>query len=129
MGVRVDKYIWAVRLYKTRSLATKQVKGGKVKVNETDIKPSYEINIGDVITIRKHGSSFQYQVLDLLEKRVGAKLVSDYLKDITPEEELEKFKLKQIAQRQYKQQYGKGKPGKKDRKQLDDFWDELLGGG
>lgn len=126
MVVRVDKYIWAVRLFKTRSLATKQVKGGKVKVNDNDIKPSYEVKKGDEISIRKHGSVFTYKVVDLLEKRVGAKLVPDYLDDITDPEELEKFKLKQIAQRQYKQQSGKGKPGKKDRKQLDDFWDELL---
>ena len=128
MGVRIEKYIWAVRLFKTRSLATKEVKNGKVKVNGADIKPSYEVKTKDTITIRKHGSEFQYRVLDLLEKRVGAKLVADYIEDITPAEELEKFKLKQLAQKQYKQQYGKGKPGKKDRKQMDDFWDELLGG-
>lgn len=125
-GIRIDKYIWAVRLFKTRSLATKEVKNGKVKVNGTDIKPSYEVKVGDEIELRKQGSAFTYKVLDLLEKRVGAKLVPDYLKDITPEEEIEKFKMKQIVQRQYTQQYGKGKPGKKDRRELDNFWDELM---
>lgn len=120
---RIDKYLWAVRLCKTRSLATKMCKQGKVLMNGEAVKPSKEIAVGDQFSIKKNTAMFSYEVVDDLEKRVGAKLVSDYLRDITHEEEIEKYKAYQDAQRQYRQQ-GLGRPGKKDRRALMRFLED-----
>lgn len=118
---RIDKYVWSVRLTKTRTLAADEIKKGKIQVNEKVVKPSYEVKINDEISYIKSACKFKYKVIGLLEKRVGAKLVEHYLLDITPNEELEKFKLKQLEQSAYRSQYGTGKPTKKDRKNIKDF--------
>lgn len=118
---RIDKYVWAVRLAKTRSMATDWCKSNKILVNDSEVKPSYQVKIGDEVTIKRNAAKFTYQVLDLLDKRVGAKLVDQYIRDITSEEELEKFKLYQEAQRQYRQN-GLGKPTTKERRALNKFW-------
>ena len=89
---RIDKYLWAVRLFKTRSLAANMVKAGKVMINGEVIKPAKELKIGEQFSIKKNTAVFSYEVVQLLEKRVGAKLVHEYLRDITPIEEVEKFK-------------------------------------
>lgn len=117
---RIDKYLWAVRLFKTRSLAANMVKSGKVWVNDEVVKASREIKIGEKISIKKNTAVFTYEVIDLLEKRVGAKLVENYIRDITPEEEVEKYKEYQMAQKQYRQM-GYGKPSKKDRRSIKKF--------
>ena len=117
---RIDKYIWAVRLYKTRSLAANMVKTGKVLVNGEAVKSSYNLKVGQHFSIKKNTALFTYEVVDLLEKRVGAKFVDDYLRDVTPIEEVEKYKAYQLAQRQYREQ-GYGKPSKKDRRTIQRF--------
>lgn len=122
MKIRVDKFVWFVRLAKTRSIATEQVKKGKVKVNGEGIKPSREVKIGDTVEIIKHNSTFSFKIKDLLDRRVGAKLVENYIIDITEPEELEKYKLYQASQRVYRD-YGTGKPSKKDRRDLEDYLD------
>lgn len=122
MKIRLDKYLWAVRLSKTRSQATELINKGKVLINDTLIKPSREIKIGDTITILKHNAKFKYQILAGLEKRVGAPLVKDYILDITDPEEIEKLKAYQQAQHNYRQT--DGKPTKKDRRELDRFMDD-----
>lgn len=122
MKIRVDKYMWCVRLAKTRSQATELISKGKVRLNGQEIKPSREIKPGDVIAIQKHNAFFEYEVLDFLDKRVGAKLVENYLRDITKLEEIEKYKAYQLSQSSYRE-YGTGKPSKKDRRDLDDFLD------
>jgi ribosome-associated heat shock protein Hsp15 len=125
MSLRWDKYLWSVRLAKTRSQATELLQKGKVKVNGSEIKPSREPKVGDEIAVSRNGAVFSYVVLALLDKRVGAKLVADYLNDTTPPEEIEKFKRYQLAQSAYRE-YGTGKPSKKDRRDLDEFlenWD------
>jgi len=122
MKIRLDKYLWAVRLSKTRSQATELINKGKVLINDTLIKPSREIKIGDIITILKHNAKFKYQVLAGLEKRVGAALVKDFILDITDPEEIEKLKAYQQAQNNYRQT--DGKPTKKDRRELDRFMDD-----
>lgn len=122
MKIRLDKYLWAVRLSKTRSQATELINKGKVLINDTLIKPSREIKIGDIITILKHNAKFKYQVLAGLEKRVGAPLVKDFILDITDPEEIEKLKAYQQAQNNYRQT--DGKPTKKDRRELDRFMDD-----
>jgi ribosome-associated heat shock protein Hsp15 len=122
MALRIDKYVWAVRLTKTRSQASELISKGKIKINEMDVKPSRDIKMGDTINIHKNSAVFSYKVLELLEKRVGPKLVSIYIEDITPIEEVEKFKSYQEAQRVYRDM-GTGRPSKKDRRMLDDFLD------
>lgn len=122
MKIRLDKYLWAVRLSKTRSQATELINKGKVLINDTLIKPSREIKIGDIITILKHNAKFKYQILAGLEKRVGAPLVKDFISDITDPEEIEKLKAYQQAQNNYRQT--DGKPTKKDRRELDRFMDD-----
>lgn len=120
---RIDKYLWAVRLFKTRSLASKMVKEGKVLLDGEKVKTAKELKVGDVFSIKKNTAVFSYQVVELLEKRVGAKLVDQYLKDITPEEELEKYKQYQLAQKEYRD-LGFGKPTKKDRRNIKRFLGE-----
>lgn len=120
MSIRIDKFVWCVRLAKTRSIATEQVKKGKVKLNGEGIKPSRTVKVGDEIGIVKHTATFTYKVKAILERRVGAKLVQDYIIDTTTEEELAKFKVFQLAQQFYRKN-GTGKPTKKERRSLDDF--------
>lgn len=122
MSLRIDKFIWCVRLIKTRSQATELVKKGKVKLNNDQIKPSKEVKINDTIQVSKGNALFEYKVLDLLSNRVGAKLVENFLQDISKPEELEKYKTFQIAQKAYRSN-GTGKPTKKERRAIDDFLD------
>ncbi|MEY3074409.1 MAG: hypothetical protein RJB25_40 [Bacteroidota bacterium] len=122
MKIRLDKYLWAVRLSKTRSQATELISKGKALLNEAVIKPAREVKVGETITLLKHNARFQYKVLQLLDKRVGAPLVKDYIQDITSPEEIEKLKAYQDAQRNYRQT--DGKPTKKDRRELDRFMDD-----
>ena len=118
--MRIDKYVWCVRLSKTRSLATKLVSRNKIKLNGLECKPAKEVTIGDLISIQKNNATFSFRVKALTEKRLGAKLILDYIIDETAAEEIEKYKTYQAAQRHYR---GKdhGKPSKKDRRDLDDF--------
>lgn len=123
--MRIDKFIWCVRLCKTRSQATDLVKKGKVRINDTEVKPSREVKINDVIAITRHNAKFEYKALDFPKSRLGAKLVSDHILDITTEEERTKFELYLESQKVYRS-FGDGKPTKKDRRELDDFWDDFL---
>ena len=118
--MRIDKYIWHVRLSKTRSLAAKLVDGNKIKINAKECKPSKEVYVGDLISVQKNNAVFSYKILQLTAKRLGAKLVIDHLLDLTPEEELEKYKTYQMAQRAYRGK-DQGKPNKKDRRDIDHF--------
>lgn len=127
MKYRVDKFVWSVRLAKTRSKASELVTKGKVLVNHEKVKPAKEVKVGDIVTVIVHNANLSYKVLALLDNRVGAKLVENFIRDITPVEELEKLKVYRAAQRVYREK-GTGKPSKKDRRDLDDFmekWSEL----
>lgn len=120
---RIDKFIWAVRLCKTRSLAANLCKTNKVLLNDTEIKAGKEVKVGDELTVKKNSARFTYEVIELLEKRVGAKLVGDYIKDITPQEEIDKYEMYQLAQKQYRQD-GLGRPSKKDRRNINKFFND-----
>lgn len=122
MACRIDKFVWCVRLAKTRSKATEAVNKGKVKLNGGQVKAAKEVRLGDEVQIIKHTAVYSFRIIQLLNNRVGAKLVSDYIIDITSEEEKEKYKLYQISQSAYRE-HGTGKPSKKDRRELDDFID------
>lgn len=124
MSLRIDKYVWFVRLAKTRTLATEMVQRNKIKLNDMPVKPSKEVKIGDTLSIIKNNATFSYKIKDLLDRRVGAKLVADYLIDVTDPLELEKFKTYQAAQSVYRE-YGTGRPSRKDRDNLDSFFEWL----
>jgi ribosome-associated heat shock protein Hsp15 len=124
MSLRIDKYVWFVRLAKTRTLATESVQKNRIKLNNSPVKPSKEVKIGDTISIIKNNATFSYKVKDLLDRRVGAKLVADYLIDITDPLEIEKFKTYQAAQSVYRE-YGTGRPSRKDRDNFDSFFEWL----
>ena len=120
MKLRLDKFIWAIRIAKTRSLAHEAISKGKIKMNFKDLKPSYQPQVNDIITIHRNSAVFSYKVIVLTDKRSGAKLVQDFIKNITPPEEIEKFEQYLLSQKLYRIN-GDGKPSKKDRRDLDDF--------
>ena len=118
--VRIDKWLWAVRLFKTRSMATDACKKGKILVNGSTTKPSKMIKTEDVIGIKKTPITFSFKVLALTERRMGAKIVPDYLKDVTPESELQILELNKLSGFVDRAR-GTGRPTKKDRRELDTF--------
>lgn len=124
MEVRIDKYLWAIRVYKTRTDATDACKGGKVRLNGGDVKPSKVIKPGDVISARKGAVCYTYKVVEPLEKRVGAKLVENYAINQTPQEELDKLRAP-VETFFLKRDRGAGRPTKKDRRQMELLWDNL----
>ena len=115
---RIDKWLWAVRIFKTRVMATEACAGGKVKIDGATIKASRKIQAGDVIQVRKGVVKHIYCVLKIAEKRMGAKLISDFLNDLTPDDELVKLKS---AQKQpiHTREKGQGRPTKKERRIMD----------
>ena len=116
--VRIDKWLWAVRVYKTRNQATLACKAGKVKVNEGSVKPSHEVKIGEVIDVNLSSLHKKIRVIALLSNRVSAKLVEQFLEDLTPKEEYEGQKLKRIQYFEQRQK-GIGRPTKKERREID----------
>lgn len=119
--MRVDKYLWCIRYFKTRSIATNAVKKGQIKVNDAIVKPSRDVYPTDIIKVRKNQINYILQVLDLPESRLGAKLVDIYRKDITPKENLEKLDLLKYSKDYYRKR-GTGRPTKKDRRDIDDIY-------
>lgn len=120
--VRIDKYLWSVRLYKSRSLATEACDGGKVKVNGTSVKPSASVKLGDMIHARAAGRERIIKVLALLDKRVGAALVVDYMEDLSPEPVKETFYTTPNLEFG-KREKGSGRPTKLDRRVIEEFYD------
>lgn len=116
--MRIDKYLWCVRLFKTRSLASEHVRKERVIMDETVVKASREVRAGDEIVVKRHGYEQHFIVLDLPKSRVGAKLVADYLEEKTPQEEVDKKEFLQMA-RNMGRKKGLGRPTKKDRRDLD----------
>ena len=115
---RLDKWLWAVRLFKTRSLATEACRGGKVRVREEKAKPSYSIKVGEMVTVQSGPITKTIRVLGLIEKRVGAKLVPNYMEDLTPPEEYELLKMT-AAQKVLRRDRGTGRPTKRDRREIE----------
>ena len=120
---RLDKYLWAVRIFKTRSDAADACKGGRVKVNSTEAKPSREVKPGDIIDVRRVNVNFKYKVLQQLENRLSAKLVPEYIENITPQEELDKLNAPKESFFIYRER-GTGRPTKKERREIDELLDQ-----
>jgi len=122
MKIRFDKYAWCVRLAKTRSQASELITKGRFQLNGQSTKPSKELKVGDLIGIQKNSAVFEFKIKQLLDKRLGAALIVDYIEDLTREEEIAKYKEYQLAQKAYRET--DGKPTKKDRRELDKFLDD-----
>tara|TARA_R110001592_G_scaffold219477_1_gene473688 strand:- start:65672 stop:66046 length:375 start_codon:yes stop_codon:yes gene_type:complete len=120
--MRIDKFLWSVRKYKTRSLASEALRKDRVTVNNDRAKASREVRVGDKISFRKDSIEFSIKVLDLPKSRLGAKLVADYITDITTPEELEKQNFIGLMHKLNRAK-GTGRPTKKDRRDLNDFMD------
>tara|TARA_Y100000588_G_scaffold81509_1_gene85711 strand:+ start:3816 stop:4217 length:402 start_codon:yes stop_codon:yes gene_type:complete len=121
---RVDKWLWATRVFKTRTQATTACKAGKVKIEEKKVKPSRMLAPGDVVTLRKDGIARTLKVLAPLEKRVGAKLVNEYMEDLTPQEEYDSARERSRTQG-IGQPAGSGRPTKRKRRLLDRFFGKM----
>ena len=118
--VRIDKYIWSIRLFKTRTLATKKCNAGKVKIDGNSVKPAQTIQVGDVFTVRKYHQVKTIKVLKLIKKRVGYDIAKDCYKDITPEED--KIDVHRSAfYTSERRDQGTGRPTKKERREIEDF--------
>lgn len=118
--MRIDKYLWCVRYFKTRNIATEACKKGHIRINENIAKPSKEVFHGDKISLRKNQINYQLIVLDLPKSRVGAKLTDLYRKDTTPPEAFERLELLKHAKDHYRTK-GLGRPTKKDRRDIDNY--------
>ena len=118
--VRIDKWLWAVRLFKTRSLAAEACKKGKVIIQNVQVKPSRNIKVGDVICIKRNPVLFSFKVLALSENRMNAKLVAGFMENVTTADQLELIELGKLAG-QTGRDRGTGRPTKKERRELDDF--------
>lgn len=120
--MRLDKYLWCVRKYKTRSQASDAIKKSRVKVNDEIVKASREVKVGDKLSFKKDGVEYSIEVLDIPKSRVGAKLVPDLIRDVTPKEELDKQNFINMMHKLSRPR-GTGRPTKKDRRDLSDFMD------
>lgn len=121
--MRIDKYLWCVRYYKTRSLATTACKKGQVRINDEIVKPSRDVYPMDIVQLRKNQINYRLKVNDMPLNRVGAKLVDLYRTDTTPKEQFEAQELLQYSKDYYRKK-GVGRPTKKDRRDIDDFTED-----
>ena len=120
--MRVDKFLWSVRFYKTRSIAADEIKKNRVSIGGQPVKASREVHEGDVVEIRKNQINYKIEVFQIPKNRLGAKLVPLHIKDITDKEQYEILKMRMLSQDYYRQK-GEGRPTKKDRRDMSDFLD------
>ncbi len=118
--MRIDKFLWCVRFYKTRSIAADEIKKNRVSIAGTTVKSSREVVPGNIIKVRKNQIDYQIAVLSIPKSRVGPKLVPLYIGDKTEKEQYEILKLRNLNQDYYRNR-GEGRPTKKDRRSMDDF--------
>ena len=121
-NVRVDKWLWAVRVFKTRSQASEACRKGHVSIGELPVKPSRIIHQGEILRVKKSPITRSFKILSLVEKRMSAKLIVDFVEDVTPPEELELLEM-QKNMKWINRERGTGRPTKKDRRELEDFFE------
>lgn len=135
--MRIDKFLWSIRFYKTRSIAAEEIKKNRVSIGTSAVKSSKEVKEGDVIKIRKNQIDYKIKVLQIPKSRIGAKLVPLHIQDVTDKEQYELLKLRKMSQDYYRNK-GEGRPTKKDRRDMDDYvgndidadftdWDDFFG--
>ncbi len=123
--VRIDKWLWAVRIFKTRSIASEACKKGKVSLKGVNLKPSRTIKVNDIIEVRKGPVIFSFRVLNLSENRMGAKLVPNYMENVTTPEQLEILEMHKLSFSTNRNR-GEGRPTKKDRREIESFTEEFF---
>lgn len=123
MECRVDKWLWAVRVFKTRSLAADACKKGRVLMQGVAVKPSRELKVGDVLQVRRNPIIYTFKVVALTQNRVGAKLVPQFMENVTAPDQLELLEVLKLDQSNRRAK-GLGRPTKKERRDLDDFFDD-----
>ncbi|MDP3357708.1 MAG: RNA-binding S4 domain-containing protein [Lutibacter sp.] len=123
--MRIDKYLWCIRIYKTRSLATEACRKGHIKLKGDNVKASKIVFVGEKLIVKKNQINYEIQVIDTPSNRVGAKLVDLYRIDLTPKEEFEKLDLLKYSKDYYRKK-GVGRPTKKDRRDIDDLHEESV---
>ncbi|MDR4893853.1 MULTISPECIES: RNA-binding S4 domain-containing protein [unclassified Chryseobacterium] len=137
--MRIDKFLWSIRFYKTRSIAAEEIKKNRVSIGTSAVKSSKEVKEGDTIKIRKNQIDYKIKVIQIPKSRIGAKLVPLHIKDVTDKEQYELLKLRKMSQDYYRNK-GEGRPTKKDRREMDDYvgvgndidsdftdWDDFFG--
>lgn len=122
-SVRIDKFLWSVRLYKTRTMASDECRKGRIAINNIQVKPSRIVEGNEIITVRKPPVTYTYRVIKPIENRVSAKLVSNFIEDLTPEQEKIKLEISHSAFPGFRLK-GLGRPTKKERRNLDRFIDD-----
>jgi len=127
ISVRIDKYLWAVRIFKTRSLATSACQMGRILINDLAVKPSRDIKGGEIITVKKPPVTFRYKVKAPLDNRVSARLDTDYLEDVTPDSEKIKGEINRTGSTAFRKK-GTGRPTKKERRVIDRWKDDYSAG-
>ena len=120
MEARLDKWLWSVRIFKTRTIASEACKKGRVTINGVQAKPSKMVKEGDTVSVRKAPVTYTFRVLQAIENRVGAKLVPDMMQNITPQDQYDLLEMNRIAGF-VKREAGLGRPTKKDRRDMEDF--------
>lgn len=120
--VRIDKWLWAVRLFKTRALAAEACKKGKVLIKGIEAKPSRNVKVGDVVCVKRNPVLFSFELLRLAENRMGAKLVPEFIRNVTTQDQLELYELAKVAA-QNNRDRGTGRPTKKERRDIEDFFE------
>lgn len=120
--MRLDKFLWSVRLYKTRNISAEEIKKNRVSIGGQIVKASREVKEGELIEIRKNQINYKIKIIQIPKSRVGAKLVALYVVDMTEKEQYELLKIRKLSQDYYRQK-GLGRPTKKDRRDMDDFID------
>lgn len=118
--VRIDKFLWAVRIYKTRSIAAEAVKRGKVSMGGAQVKSSRNVKVGDVISVKVPAATRSFEIIKLAQSRMGAKLVKDHIVEVTPKDQLELIELYHL-QMSMQRQKGLGRPTKKERRDMENF--------
>ena len=125
MEIRIDKWLWAVRLFKTRSLASEACKKGKILVQHVQVKPSRVVKVGDIIQVKKNPVLYSFKVLDLPKSRMNAKLVPEFMENVTTPDQLELIELGKIAAKTGRAR-GTGRPTKKERRDLEEFFEPFF---
>ena len=120
MEARIDKWLWAARIFKTRTIAAEACKNGRVAVNDVSVKPSRMVKEGDVVSVRKSPVTYSFRILKAIEQRVGAKLLPEIIEDVTPQDQYDLLEMTRISGFVNRAR-GTGRPTKKDRRQIDAF--------
>ena len=121
---RIDKWLWAVRIYKTRSIAAEACKKGHISIGERSVKPAHLVKVGDIVKVKKSPITYSFRVLKAAENRVGAKLVPELMENITPQEQYEILEMSKISGFTDRMR-GTGRPTKKERREIDRFSEEV----